>query len=80
MARLSTAACCPLHHGLLARGPKDLQQNVKLFLRRPLVLVFVITVMDAPSKAALDAGSEAAPPAPEGMAGLPELDLCQHRK
>ena len=66
--------------------PESQQQNVKLFLREPLVLVFIITVTYAPSAAASDARSEAAgdagtssrpsdnadeaaPPAPEGLAG-----------
>ena len=37
---------------------------------RALVLPFVITVTYAPSAAASDARSEAAPPAPEGLVGL----------
>jgi len=59
------------------------------------VLVFVITVMYAPSAAVSDARSEAAgdagpssrpsdnadeaaPPAPEGLAGSQPLDVCQN--
>ena len=36
--------------------------------------MFVITVTYAPSAAASDARSEAAPPAPEGLVSPPELD------
>jgi hypothetical protein len=43
-----------------------------------LVLVFVIAATYASSAAALDARSEAAPPAPEGLAGLPESAVHQN--
>jgi hypothetical protein len=49
--------------------------SLKIVLVFSLVLVFVITVTYALSGAASDARSEAAPPAPEGLVGPPELNV-----
>ena len=59
-ASAGCAEICPCaarakHNVIVPPGP---QQNAKLFLREPLVLVFVITVTYAPSAAALDARSD----------------------